>query len=78
MVRILNLFIAQKPRMGALPVLYAATAPDVNGGDYCGPKGWGELRGYPIKVRSSDRSYDTAIASKLWAVSEELTGVRFH
>ena len=37
----------QKPKMGALPTLYAATAPDVQGGDYYGPSGWRELRGYP-------------------------------
>ena len=63
--------------MGALPTLYAATAPDVQGGDYFGPRSWGGLRGYPIKVRSSDSSYDTEIAAKLWIVSEELTDVRY-
>jgi NAD(P)-dependent dehydrogenase (short-subunit alcohol dehydrogenase family) len=78
MVRMLNPFIAQTPEMGALPVLYAATAPDVQGGDYYGPNGWLELRGYPAKVRSSDRSHDTVVAARLWAVSEELTGVRYH
>jgi NAD(P)-dependent dehydrogenase (short-subunit alcohol dehydrogenase family) len=77
MVRILNPFIAQKPKMGALPTLYAATAPDVRGGDYYGPAGWQELRGYPTRVQSSDRSYDTTVAAKLWTVSEELTGVRY-
>jgi hypothetical protein len=63
--------------MGALPTLYAATAPDVRGGDYYGPGGWQGVRGYPTKVRSSDRSYDTAVAARLWTVSEELTGVRY-
>ena len=77
MVRLLNPFIGQKPSMGALPALYAATAPDVQGGDYYGPGGWQELRGYPTKVRSSDRSYDPAVAAKLWTISEELTGVRY-
>jgi NAD(P)-dependent dehydrogenase (short-subunit alcohol dehydrogenase family) len=77
MLRILNPFIGQKPAMGALPTLYAATAPDVQGGDYYGPGGWLELRGPPTRVRSSDRSYDTAVAARLWTVSEELTGVRY-
>jgi len=77
MLRLLNPFIGQKPSMGALPALYAATAPDVQGGDYYGPDGWQELRGYPTKVRSSDRSYDPAVAAKLWTISEELTGVRY-
>ena len=75
--RMLNPFIAQKPEMGALPTLYAATAPDVRGGDYYGPGGWQELRGYPAKVRSSDNSYDPAVAAKLWTMSEELTGLRY-
>jgi NAD(P)-dependent dehydrogenase (short-subunit alcohol dehydrogenase family) len=78
MVRILTPFIGQKPEMGALPTLYAATAPDVQGGSYYGPGSWGGLRGHPTKVQSSDRSYDTAVAAKLWTVSEELTGVRYH
>jgi NAD(P)-dependent dehydrogenase (short-subunit alcohol dehydrogenase family) len=77
MIWTLNPLIGQKPAMGALPALYAATAPDVQGGDYYGPRGWGGLRGCPIKVQSSDRSYDTAVAARLWAVSEELTGVRY-
>jgi len=77
MVQALTPFIGQKPEMGALPTLYAATAPDVHGGEYYGPHGWGGMRGYPTKVRSSARSYDMDVAGKLWAVSEDLTGVRY-
>jgi hypothetical protein len=77
MVRLLNPFIAQEPKMGALPALYAATAPDVQGGDYYGPRGWLEVRGYPTRVNSNGRSHDTAVAARLWAVSESLTGVRY-
>jgi NAD(P)-dependent dehydrogenase (short-subunit alcohol dehydrogenase family) len=76
--RLLNPFVAQKPEMGALPTLYAATAPDVQGGEYYGPGGWQEFRGYPVKVESSKRSHNTAVAAKLWTVSEELTGVQYH
>jgi NAD(P)-dependent dehydrogenase (short-subunit alcohol dehydrogenase family) len=75
--RFLNPFFAQKPPMGALPTLYAATAPDVSGGDYYGPDGFMESRGYPKEVLSNDRSYDEAVAAKLWDVSEELTGVHY-
>jgi NAD(P)-dependent dehydrogenase (short-subunit alcohol dehydrogenase family) len=77
-VRILTPLIGQKPKMGALPTLYAATAPDAQGGGYYGPSSWGGLRGNPAKAQSSDRSYDTDVAAKLWTVSEELTGVRYH
>jgi NAD(P)-dependent dehydrogenase (short-subunit alcohol dehydrogenase family) len=77
LVRILNPVVAQTPKMGALPALYAATALDVHGGEYYGPRGWQELRGYPTRVKSSGRSHDTAVAAKLWTISEELTGVRY-
>jgi len=71
-----NLF-AQSSEMGALPTLYAATAPDVNGCDYIGPGGFMNMRGYPVKERSSDASYDEADAHRLWSVSEKLTGVHY-
>lgn len=77
MVRLISKLIAQEAKMGALPTLYAATAPDVRGGDYYGPGGWQELRGYPAKVQSSERSHDASVAGKLWTISEKLTGVRF-
>jgi len=77
MLQVLNPLIGQKPAIGALPVLYAATAPDVQAGDYYGPDGWFELRGHPTKVHSSERSHDMAVAATLWKVSEELTGVRY-
>jgi NAD(P)-dependent dehydrogenase (short-subunit alcohol dehydrogenase family) len=76
MMSIGNLF-AQSAAMGALPTLYAATAPGVNGCDYIGPTGLGGMRGHPNKVRSTARSYDAALARRLWAVSEELTGVGY-
>jgi NAD(P)-dependent dehydrogenase (short-subunit alcohol dehydrogenase family) len=77
MYRTLNPFMGQEPKMGALPALYAATAPDVRGGEYYGPRGWFEVRGYPTTVSSSGRSHDTAVAARLWTTSEELTGVRY-
>lgn len=77
LIQMPNPLIGQLPEMGALPTLYAATAPDVQGGDYYGPGGWGGLTGCPVKVRSSDRSYDAVVAAKLWTASEELTGVRY-
>ncbi len=75
--RMLNPLMAQQPEMGALPTLYAATAPDAQGGGYYGPDGWQEFRGYPAQVQSSDLSHDANIAAKLWTVSEELTNVQY-
>src|SRR5215467_9367417 len=69
---------AQPARDGARPTLYAATAADVRGGDYFGPDGPGEMRGHhPKRVRFSAAAHDQAAAARLWAVSEELTGVTF-
>lgn len=67
----------QSAEGGALPTLYAALGADVNGGDYCGPQSIGEMRGAPVKVGSSRRSRDEAVAARLWSVSEQMTGVRF-
>jgi NAD(P)-dependent dehydrogenase (short-subunit alcohol dehydrogenase family) len=61
--------------MGALPTLRAATDPGVVGGQYYGPDGFGEQRGYPKVVASSSKSHDVEVQKRLWAVSEELTGV---
>ena len=69
---------AQPARDGALPTLYAATAANVHGGDYFGPDGPGEMRGHhPKLVQFSAAAHDQAAAARLWAVSEELTGVTF-
>ncbi|MGY6249808.1 SDR family NAD(P)-dependent oxidoreductase [Bosea thiooxidans] len=76
-IRWLAPLLTQKPEMGALPTLRAATDPAVLGGQYYDPGGWGEVRGYPRLVTSSDDSYDQAVQQRLWTVSEELTGVIF-
>jgi NAD(P)-dependent dehydrogenase (short-subunit alcohol dehydrogenase family) len=75
MMKAANTLFAQGQDMGALPTLFAATAPQVNGCDYIGPSGIGGARGYPDKVMSNDKSYDETLAKRLWTVSEELTGV---
>ncbi|MGB5522826.1 MAG: SDR family NAD(P)-dependent oxidoreductase, partial [Polyangiales bacterium] len=76
-VKFLNRFLAQEPLMGALPTLYAATEPGVNGAEYFGPSGFMEMNGPPKKVKSNKRSHDRNVADRLWNVSEELTGVHF-
>lgn len=69
--------ITQKAAKGALPILRAATDPAVLSGQYFGPDGIGEARGHPRLVTSSPQSHDVAVQQRLWAVSEDLTGVRF-
>ncbi len=67
----------QDAAQGALPQLYAAAAPGVIGGDYYGPDGWQEFRGFPRKIRARDHAYDEDAAARLWQVSAELTGENF-
>jgi NAD(P)-dependent dehydrogenase (short-subunit alcohol dehydrogenase family) len=74
--KVLSLLILQRTDMGALPTLRAATDPDAQGGQYYGPPGRG-IRGYPTLVESSRQSHDLASQHRLWAISEELTGVTF-
>ena len=69
--------IAQDAAMGALPQLRAATDPTVVGGQYYGPDGFGQMRGYPKIVGSSKKSHDVERQRRLWTVSEELTGVTY-
>jgi NAD(P)-dependent dehydrogenase (short-subunit alcohol dehydrogenase family) len=69
--------IEQSTEMGALPTLRAATDDAVLGGQYYGPSGPFEARGYPEIVASSGRSHDAGAQRRLWTVSEELTGVTF-
>jgi NAD(P)-dependent dehydrogenase (short-subunit alcohol dehydrogenase family) len=72
-----NRFVAQSADKGALPALYAATVPDLAGGSFVGPDGFGELRGHPRLVGSSKSSKDETVAAGLWTLSEELTGVTY-
>src|SRR2546427_8647869 len=73
----LNDFFAQDISMGALPTLRAAYDKEAHGGEYYGPSGFMELRGYPVQVSSNKLSKDQSIAARLWKVSENLTGVLF-
>lgn len=72
-----NAVLGQPAAMGALPQLYAATMPDVRGGEYYGPDRMGGSRGHPTKARSNAASRDEGVAAQLWALSEKLTGVPY-
>lgn len=73
----LNNFFAMNQEQGALPTLRAAIDDSANSGDYYGPDGWQEWRGYPVKVDMTKLAKDDTIAKKLWQVSEELTNIKF-
>ncbi|MEU7908562.1 oxidoreductase [Actinoplanes sp. NPDC049118] len=68
---------AQSAGAGALPSLHAATNPEVKTMEAYGPDGPGERRGNPTRIEVSERGLDEGDARRLWAISEELTGVRY-
>jgi NAD(P)-dependent dehydrogenase (short-subunit alcohol dehydrogenase family) len=73
----LTFWFAQSAHMGALATLRAATDPAAAGGEYYGPPGRQQFTGHPVRVESSAQSHDEADAARLWAISEELTGVSY-
>jgi len=73
----LSSIFLQSPAIGALPQIRAAVDPNVKGGDYYGPDGFNEMKGSPVKVKSSPASYNIDDAKKLWEISEKLTGINF-
>ena len=72
-----NRLIAQSEDMGALPTLYAATYPGLEGGTYVGPDGLMEQRGHPEPVTPAKAARNEENARRLWDVCEELSGVRY-
>jgi NAD(P)-dependent dehydrogenase (short-subunit alcohol dehydrogenase family) len=74
-VKLLGGLLFQNDEMGALPTLYAATAPEAQGGEYIGPDGRGEMGGHPKVVQPRPQALDEQAGRKLWTVSEQLTGV---
>jgi NAD(P)-dependent dehydrogenase (short-subunit alcohol dehydrogenase family) len=71
-----NRLLAQSARAGALPVLYAATAPDARPDSFTGPSfvGW---RGSPAPSRRASWTLNDTAGERLWAASERLTGVTY-
>jgi NAD(P)-dependent dehydrogenase (short-subunit alcohol dehydrogenase family) len=65
------------PAAGALPQIFAATSPAARAGAYYGPDGFMEITGSPAVAQAKPQALDKAAAARLWAISEDLTGVRF-
>ena len=77
LARSLLWFLFQPAAQGALPTLYAATAPEATPGGYYGPHALSETRGYPVAARVPPQALDPAAATRLWALSENLTDIRY-
>lgn len=77
LARLFLWFLFQPAAQGALPTLFAATAPEAEGGCYYGPDRLGELRGHPAPARLPAQALEQDAAALLWVESERLTGMRF-
>ena len=75
--KILSPFILNSPASAAKPSLFAALSPDVQGGEYFGPQGFNEFKGKVGVAKRSDYSKREDVATKLWQLSEEMTGQSF-
>jgi NAD(P)-dependent dehydrogenase (short-subunit alcohol dehydrogenase family) len=73
----LMLTFIQDQNMGALPQIRASVDMQVKGGEYYGPDGFNEMKGYPVRVKSNAASHNREDAKKLWMMSEQITGVSF-
>lgn len=67
----------QPAYMGALPSIYAATEDRLVGGEYIGPDGKGNRKGYPAIEHPAAGVYDDDTMKRLWEVSEQLTQVHY-
>ncbi len=70
-------FFGQDPDRGARSMLWAAAAEGVEGGQFFGPRGIGEMSGDPVRVQASAPALDSAQAGRLWSMCEQLTGVSY-
>jgi NAD(P)-dependent dehydrogenase (short-subunit alcohol dehydrogenase family) len=77
LMKIVTPLIAQPAARGALPILRAAVDPAAQGGEYYGPDGLGNVRGYPVKQPFLKPAYDAEAGRRLWEVSVELTEVDY-
>ncbi|MGB1580505.1 MAG: SDR family NAD(P)-dependent oxidoreductase [Nevskiales bacterium] len=67
-------FFGQAPAQGALPILYAATAPQASSGEFYGPHGLGQFSGYPVPVRPSKTALNKQNREQLWRWAENASG----
>jgi NAD(P)-dependent dehydrogenase (short-subunit alcohol dehydrogenase family) len=73
---IVKMFI-QTAAKGALCQIRAAADLNVKGGEYYGPNGFKEIKGYPVLVQSNELSHSEEAAKKLWEFSETVTNIPF-
>ena len=77
LIRPLGALFLQDAQKGARSVLYAALARDIAGGEFIGPDGFQQMRGYPTPVESDNYSNDPHIADRLWQATEAMTDIHY-
>jgi protochlorophyllide reductase len=65
----------QSAAMGALPQLFAATAPEAEPAGHYGPNQWGGMRGHPKAAPAAPAARDAAGRHRLWEISLALCGL---
>ena len=76
--KFLNNYFAMDQEQGALTTLRAALDRNAQNGDYFGPDGFMEWKGYPVKVDTNELAKNKTASKKLWDVSEKLTNVKLN
>ena len=74
---LMSRFLFQSAERGALPILLAAASPAAQPGGYYGPSGFQEMKGHPGPAVIPRQALDEAVATRLWRLSEQLTGVAY-
>jgi len=77
--RVFQLFevFISKPDQGALPTIEAVINDSLQGGEYLGPDGFLELKGYPKEAKTTKKARSIHDAKELWTLSETLTNITY-
>lgn len=75
--RLIGPLFSHSSAAGALPTLYAATAPEARPAGYYGPAGFYEMKGPVAASFIAATAKDEIVARRLWEISEQLTGVEW-
>ena len=62
----LSQMFSQDVNTGALPILFAATAPGLPNNSYVGPEDKWQTRGYPTLVERDESATNALEARRLW------------
>lgn len=77
MFRMFGSIMLQSAENGALPALFSATSPKAVSGQYYGPGGAREIKGFPASAKIPEQAKDENTAKRLWEVSKKLTNIDF-